>query len=93
MLSSLTQLLATEPLALVGTEVAEPDERELAVAQRRHVPSQRAFKKRKKEHLRPQGLGSSLNSVLEQLRLPLSQAALKCIKRALVELLFEQSSA
>jgi hypothetical protein len=38
MLSSLTQLLAIEPLALVGTAVAEPDERELAVAQRRHDP-------------------------------------------------------
>jgi hypothetical protein len=33
-----------------------------------------------------------LSSVLEQLRLALSQAALKCIKRALVELLFQQSS-
>ena len=33
-----------------------------------------------------------MNSVLEHLRLPLSQAALKCIKRALVELLFQQSS-
>ena len=41
MLSSLTQLLASEPLALVCTAVAEPDERELAVAQRRHVPSQK----------------------------------------------------
>ena len=44
MLSSLTQLLAIEPLALVGTAVAEPDERELAVAQRRHVPHKEPLK-------------------------------------------------
>jgi hypothetical protein len=39
MLSSLTQLRASEPLALVGTAVAEPDERELGVAQRHVVVS------------------------------------------------------
>ena len=55
MLSSRTQDLAIEPLALIGTTVAEPDERELAVAQRRHVLSQRTSKKRGKEHLRIEG--------------------------------------
>jgi hypothetical protein len=45
------QLLTIEPLALVGTAVAEPDERELAIAQRRHVPSQRTSKTRGKEPL------------------------------------------
>ncbi len=52
MLSSLTQLLASEPLGLVGTAVAEPDERELAVPQRRHVPSQRISKNPGKDHIR-----------------------------------------
>ena len=56
MLSSLTQLLAIESLALVCTAVAEPDERELAVAQRRHVPSQRISKTRGKEHLHTEHL-------------------------------------
>ncbi len=51
MLSSRTQDLAIEPLALVGTAVAEPDERELAVVQRRHDPSLRTSNKRGKEHL------------------------------------------
>jgi hypothetical protein len=54
MLSSLMQVFAIEPLPLVGTAFAEPDERELAVAYRRQVPSQRSSKKRGKEHLRTQ---------------------------------------
>jgi hypothetical protein len=45
------QLLTIEPLTLVGTVVAEPDEQDLAVAQRRHVPSQRTSKTRGNEPL------------------------------------------
>ena len=78
MLSSLTQLLAIEPLALVGTAVAGPDERELAVAQRRHVPSQRTSKTRGKEHLLTESPQKASRCSKQQLQLIFNRILFAC---------------